>query len=182
MRKDFFFSSSYEARGCTLLRVRGSVVHVEGETLGVGRHQWGFLCEEATREGQLALKLSQPLQMAAERPRPTWLRRPFSQNGERGGRGRPSEVSSAPGDSESQLATRKAGTREARGGGCRCPGNHRRERRRSRPGRDRGAAGLSLPERSLPGERETGGESAPVESGAGQVHELQSRSRFRASC
>ncbi|XP_036264069.1 B9 domain-containing protein 2 isoform X2 [Pipistrellus kuhlii] len=112
--------------------------------------------------------------MAAARPRPKWLRRPFSQNGEREGRGRPPEVSPAPGDSESQLATRRAGTREARGGGCRCPGNHRREGRRSRPGRDRGAAGLSLPERSLPGERETGGESAPVESGTGQVHELQS--------
>ncbi|XP_006771930.1 PREDICTED: B9 domain-containing protein 2 isoform X2 [Myotis davidii] len=49
--------------------------------------------------------------MAAARPRPQRLERPFSQNGEREGRECPSEFGPAPEDSEDQLATRRAGAR-----------------------------------------------------------------------
>lgn len=139
--------------------------------LGVARHQWVILGRGQLGETVGAQTSSAALQMAAARPRPQRLERPFSQNGEREGRECPSEFGPAPEDSEGQLATRRAGarpgeeaavapatTRENEGGrglgGIAAPrvSPSRKDRGRARAARE-GSAG---------GERDRSGPSTPI--------------------
>ncbi|XP_014397193.1 PREDICTED: B9 domain-containing protein 2 isoform X3 [Myotis brandtii] len=109
--------------------------------------------------------------MAAARPRPQRLERPFSQNGEREGRERPSEFGPAPEDSEGQLATLRAGARPGEEAAVALATTREKEGGRGLGGisaprvspcrEDRGRA-RARRESSAGGERDRSGPSTPV--------------------
>ncbi|XP_006771929.1 PREDICTED: B9 domain-containing protein 2 isoform X1 [Myotis davidii] len=109
--------------------------------------------------------------MAAARPRPQRLERPFSQNGEREGRECPSEFGPAPEDSEDQLATRRAGARPGEEAAVAPATTRENEGGRGLGGiaalrvspcrKDRGRARATR-EGSAGGERDRSGPSTPV--------------------
>lgn len=138
-----------------------------GRDLGVARHHWAHFVKRAAGAQTSSANASHGGCPAT----PQAAERPFSQNGEREGRERPSEFSSAPEDSEGQLATRRAGARPGeeaavapatageneggRGlGGIAAP-------RVSRCRKDRGRA-RARREVSARGERDRSGPSTPV--------------------
>lgn len=148
------------------------MVHVAGET-GGSRGTNGSFCEEGTWEKQPALKPPQPhFRWRLPGHAPRGLQRPFSQNGEREGRERPSEFSTAPEGSEGQLATRRAGARPGEEAAVAPATAEENEGGRSLGGI---AAPRVSPCRKGPGGARARRESAPVERGAGQAHKLQSR-------